>query len=424
MKVNDIVKYVGEESDEIPFKKGDLVLLKREEADGYAAVPFDKPKSKEATLVYVAEVEEIDEDEVEEAREEADAAKDIDEAEAEEERQRLEEAERKAAAEEKKSKTKEKKVTTPAPDAEVRKVQKESTAKTVEKVEAPDFVELGKLADNGDEAAAEKMNIVSAELELDPNDFKTWALLGKRITKLKSEVTTEVTKTKSSKNEEKEEVEELVLTKEIVEAMKGKGAIRAARDLVAAGTIADFTLGGILAKIAADKDFEKEIDPETGEKFSGHKGFEAFIERDLGIRYRKAQWLIEFYVTFSKAGVDTKKLGKAKYSKVKEVLAIVRAKPLEAEQWLDKAIDSKFEDLTVEARRYERKIGIEKKARGTNEATMVNYKFKLFNKQAKNVDEAIAKAKTLIEFEKTDDEAMQNAKAIYHIFSEWLQLQG
>ena len=361
MKVNDIVKYIGEESDEIPFKQGDLILLKREEAEGYAAVPFDKPKSKEATLVYTSEVEEIDEEEEEAARDEAEKNADEDAAEAAAQQKKLEAAEKKAANKEAAAK----KTTTPSKDAATRKTQKSTTAKK--------------------KTAATK-------------------------------------KTATTKDEEA--VAELKLTKEVTAALKGKSAVRAARDLIAAGTISDFTLGGVLAKIAADKDFEKEVDPETGEAFSGHKGFEAFIERDLGIRYRKAQWLIEFYTTFANAGVDPKKLAKAKYSKIKEVLAIVRAKPEEAEDWIDKSNSSKFEELKEEARRYERKIGIQKKARGTNDATMISYKFKVFNAQAKNVDEAIDKAKSLIEFEDKDSEAMRDAKAIYHIFSEWLQLQG
>jgi len=400
MKVNDIVKYVGEESDEIPFKQGDLVLLKREEAEGYAAVPFDKPKSKEATLVYPNEVEEIDEDELEAARDEAEKNADEDAAEAEAQKKKQAAAEKnadedaaeaeaqkkkQAAAEknadedaaeaEAQKKTAAKKKTTPAKNASTRKTQKSSTAKKKQPAK---------------KTAAKKTAATSKKNDADSGE---------------------------------EEVK-LTMTKEVKAALRGKGAVRAARDLIAQGTISDFTLGGVLAKIAADRDFEKEKDPETGENFEGRKGFESFIERDLGIRYRKAQWLIEFYTTFSKAGVDPKKLAKAKYSKIKEVLAIVREKPEEAEEWIDKANSSKFEELKEEARRYERKIDIVKMARGKNDPTMVSYKFKVFNKQAKNVDEAIEKAKEVIEFNDDDSEEQQNAKAIYHIFSEWLQLQG
>lgn len=359
MKVNDIVKYVGEESDEIPFKGGDLILLKREEAEGYAAVPFDKPKSKEATLVYTSEVEEIDEDEAADAEDEAAKNAAEDEAEAAAAAKKLAEAEKKAAAAEKKKAAAKKKA---------------ATAKKKKK------------------AAAEKIDEVVEADQTQEND---------------------------------DEVVELIETKEVKAALKGKSAVRAARDIVNGGVVTDFTLGGILAKIAAEKLHTKESDPETGEKFTNdRKGFEAFIENDLGLRYRKAQWLIEFYATFSAAGVDPKKLAKAKYSKVKEVLAIVRTKPDEAEEWLDKANTQKFVDLKEEARRYERKIGVVKKTRGKNDATMVSYRFKVFNAQAKAVDEAVAKAKSLIEFEDKDNESMQDAKAIYHIFSEWLQLQG
>lgn len=354
MKVNDIVKYVGEESDEIPFKKDDLILLKREEAEGYAAVPFDKPKSKEATLVYTSEVEEIDEDEAADAEDEAAKNASEDEAEAEAAAKKLAEAEKKAAAAEKKK------------AAAAKKKKKAATAAKIDEV-----VESNQTQENDDE------------------------------------------------------VVELIETKEVKAALKGKSAVRAARDIVNGGVVTDFTLGGILAKIAAEKLHTKESDPETGEKFTNdRKGFEAFIENDLGLRYRKAQWLIEFYATFSAAGVDPKKLAKAKYSKVKEVLAIVRTNPDEAEEWLDKANTQKFVDLKEEARRYERKIGVVKKTRGKNDATMVSYRFKVFNAQAKAVDEAVAKAKSLIEFEDKDNESMQDAKAIYHIFSEWLQLQG
>ena len=305
MKVGDTVKYIGDESDDIPFKKDDLVLLKREEADGYAAVPFNKPKSKEATLVYLEEVAEIEEDDAEYAADEAkqDAAED------------------KKIAKAKKAKQKK---------ADAAAVKKDAKAKK--------------------KAAAPKKKAAAKKSE-------------KKVAAPKKEKAATT------------DADVLIISKEVKAALKGKDAVEVARDLISGRALTDYKLGGVLAVIEENKEFLTFIDPDTEKEYTNDiAGFESFVENELGFKYRKAKFLIKYYSKASKLNLPAAKLAKASYTKMREVIDIMEAEPENAEAWLDKANESTQRDLAGEARRYERKIGIEKKPRGNNDATMVSTK--------------------------------------------------
>lgn len=231
---------------------------------------------------------------------------------------------------------------------------------------------------------------------------------------------------------EPEPPKELILTKAVQEALKGKSAVNAARALVKAGQINDFNLGGVLAKIQRDDDHVKVEDPEAGgfydSKGGPTGGFARFVEQDLGIKYGKARYLIRLYETFSSIkGVDEKKLAAVGYSKAKEILDVVEADPTSANKWLTSAKDEKLVDLQKSLVKARETLGITRTARGTSGssgANMTTVKFRVFNDQAKIVEKAIEKAKTQIQVLDGDSDDQVRQKCLVHIFTDWMDVQG
>jgi hypothetical protein len=341
-----IVRYTGEEGEDIPFKEGDLIRLIEEDDEGYFAVLKGSPPEEEddAITVFPGEIEELDEEELEEVAEE-DEEEAVNPSEYEQE---------KASAARHNADKKLKVIKTSAPEKKV----------PVKKV------------------------AVTAAVE----------------------------------------PKELVLTKHVKDALKGKSAVSAARQLVKQAQATDYTLGGVLSKVEEERAYEREKD-ENGEPFVGKDGFERFVELDLGIKYRKARYLMTFYQTFAPLGITEGKLLKAKYTKTKEILDVVQANPESAEEWLEKAGDMKLDDLQAELTKARKKLGIERTPRGTGGqgnagSDMVTIKVRFFNDQAKVFEKAIDKAKKMIEVGEGDTEDMVLQKAMVCIVTEWLDLNS
>lgn len=98
-------------------------------------------------------------------------------------------------------------------------------------------------------------------------------------------------------------------------------ALSAAKALVQQHEQTYFTLGGVLAHIYAQESFKS-----LG--YDGKRGFALYCEKELGIGYRKAMYLMETYVTFAQIGVDESVLARIGWSKAKE-LARIGKKSLE-----------------------------------------------------------------------------------------------
>lgn len=350
-----IVRYKGEEGEDIPFTKGDLIKLIEEDDEGFFAVPKGATEEEEddAITVFPSEFDELDEDEHDEAEEEFNA-----------------EAENPSEYE-----------------------QEKATAARV--------------------ATDKKLKVTKAT---PPKGGK----------KKGADESVKVTKTKALKQESVEK-KPVVLSKGVKEVLAGTSAVVAARKLVKQAQATDYTLGGVLCKIEEDKDYEK-VKDDSGEFYTGKDGFEKFIENDLGLKYRKARYLMNVYETFSTLKVSEARLLKLKYSKAKEILDVVQAKPEEAEEWLEKADTLTLEDLNAQLTKARKKLGIERTARGTTGqgggSEMTTLKVRFFNDQAKVVENALDKAKKQVEVSDGDTEATILQKASYLIYSEWLESQS
>jgi hypothetical protein len=353
-----IVRYKGEEGDDIPFLAGDLIKLIEEDDEGFFAVPKGATEEEEddAITVFPHEFDELDEEERDEAEEEFEAE-----------------------------------------------------------------------ADNPSEYEQEKATAARVATDKKLKVTKAAPPKGGKKTAVEAPVKEAKTTTVKAPKVEQVDKKPVVLSKGVKEVLAGTSAVVAARKLVKQAQATDYTLGGVLCKIEQDKDYEK-VKDEAGEFFTGKDGFEKFIENDLGIKYRKARYLMNVYETFSTLKVSESRLLKLKYSKAKEILDVVQAKPEDAEEWLEKADTLTLEDLNAQLTKARKKLGIERTARGTGGqgggSEMTTLKVRFFNDQAKVVEQALDKAKKQVEVGDGDTEATVLQKASYLIYSEWLESQS
>lgn len=178
-------------------------------------------------------------------------------------------------------------------------------------------------------------------------------------------------------------------------------ALEAAEELVRRSDETEFTLGGVLAHIQREG-----IHQRLG--FQGKRGFEDYIEQRLGLKYRKARYLINIYEYFTNLGIDETRLSAMGWSKAKELVG--------------KATLENFDDLVEYAEGHTREQLIEHlrtsytdAGDGSDTGTSVKQTrltFALFADQASTVTRALDAAKQ----QAGSDDPNQ---ALEHICAEW-----
>jgi len=98
--------------------------------------------------------------------------------------------------------------------------------------------------------------------------------------------------------------------------LRGEDPLKVAERLVEHQDEDDFTLGGVLSHIQRHN-----LHCKLG--YSGAGDFQQYIEQELGVKYRKARYLISIYECFSKLGLDEARLSAMGWSKAKELVRIV-----------------------------------------------------------------------------------------------------
>jgi hypothetical protein len=161
-----------------------------------------------------------------------------------------------------------------------------------------------------------------------------------------------------------------------------KDALEAAKELVARAEETEFTLGGVLAHILREG-----IHRKLG--YDGKRGFEDYIEKELGVKYRKARYLINIYEYFTALGVDENKLGAMGWSKAKELVNVATKENFE--ELVEFANEHTRDELVEKIRTsyVNAGDGSETEAR----AKMTTWTFKLFDDQNVTVTRAIEAAK-------------------------------
>lgn len=66
-------------------------------------------------------------------------------------------------------------------------------------------------------------------------------------------------------------------------------AVAAAKSLVEQGERTDYTLGGVLHHIYSEGIHKGVVNEQTGDAYEGKRGFADFVEKELGVQYRRRQ---------------------------------------------------------------------------------------------------------------------------------------
>lgn len=280
----------------------------------------------------------------------------------------------------------------------------EEEAEEVEEApeKAPRPKSLGKLADvEEDKAAIRELTKRSKAVGLDPDDYETWLQVEKALKPLEKEAARPaLTLSATVKNEIGDNVRTTHL---------------AAKRLVETAERTYFTLGGVLAYIDREKTYEQ-VKVKGKAVYQGKEGFEAFCEENLGIAYRKAKYLIATYEGASAAGLSEAKMGAIGWSKAKELVAILRAEPEDADKWLEVAKKSSTAQLQEQVKDRLTEIGA-KTHGNTKKVKSVVCKFVVHADEGEVVHEALTLAKEQAE---TDSESA----AFAYVMKEWLSYQG
>jgi hypothetical protein len=204
-----------------------------------------------------------------------------------------------------------------------------------------------------------------------------------------------------------------------------KKAIEEAGDLISAAEAlmnraeaTDFTLGGVLAKIEETAAFEAITEKDGSPRYGiGHVGFGNFCEAHLGLKYRKATYLIKNYAVCVRLGITEAQIKGIGWSKLKEAVGVLSADNFA--EILQEAKDTSYDEFAKAMK--ERKVATGN-VHGNTTATLTTFTFKVFNDKAAAIKEALLAAKAALGAE-GDDMATMSA-AFDHIVTEWMQYQG
>ena len=182
-------------------------------------------------------------------------------------------------------------------------------------------------------------------------------------------------------------------------------ALDAAKSLVQQVDNTYFSLGGVLAQIK-DEGIHETIG------YGGERGFADYVETELQLEPRKAQYLMKIYRTFAELDVDQKRVSEIGWSKIRELTRIPTDR-----------LKSDLDELLVYACEHTRNELLEhvraeygSAGDGGNQASrMVRRSFLLFADQAEIVDRALSVAGALGETDKP-------YQALEHICCEWSQM--
>ena len=193
-------------------------------------------------------------------------------------------------------------------------------------------------------------------------------------------------------------------------------AVQAARDLIIRGEETYFTLGGVLHHIAEHKDYLTITNEKNESLYQGQTAFEDFVEAELGIKARKARYLISIYRHFSTLGLDEKRLTTIGWAKAKEI-ARSGASIKDTEALLEYAPHHTIAELQAKIESSNVPAGGDGTGTTGTRAQKVSFKFVFFQDKATLLKQALDTAKQAI------DNEDPNA-ALDYIITEWVAAQA
>lgn len=213
----------------------------------------------------------------------------------------------------------------------------------------------------------------------------------------------------------------LELTESVQNAIDEAGdLIKAAENIVVKASATDYTLGGLLAQIEKSAAFESIPDEFGQPKYgTGHKGFDKFVEEHLGMRYRKAKYLINIYTVCVERGITEQQLAGLGWSKIKEAIGALSEEDSDVDAIIKQAKGLSIAEFKAAMK--QRVVDAGGTLHGNVKADQVTFSFRLFNDKAALLTEALALAKQAADIQ--GDDVFANSQALDHIVSEWLSMQ-
>jgi hypothetical protein len=180
--------------------------------------------------------------------------------------------------------------------------------------------------------------------------------------------------------------------------------IRVAQTHAREAMLKDWTLGGILYNVKTSGAYKKVQD----RKYDQKKGWDLFVDEQLGLAYRKAQYLIDVYAKFTRFGVGGDVAARIGWSKASRISGPMTQD--NAEELVALAEDSSFRDLEDTVKEFKTTKGGEAGVR----IKKLGFRFRIAEEGGAILNDYLEQARNELGLDSLDD-------TFQHIVTEWSQ---
>lgn len=207
----------------------------------------------------------------------------------------------------------------------------------------------------------------------------------------------------------------------VKDAIKAAGnPLKAAEALYEGVEGSYIVLGGILAVIQEKESFATLTDAEGNALYvEGQKGFAAYVEKTLGMKYRKAQYLVQTYKIVSVLGITEARLKGIGWTKIKEALSYL-LQGGNVEEVLADARSMSIGEFRNAIKKKMAKEGKDVHGNASDSHEYTEYTFSVHNDQAEVVAAALAKAAQALGVTDPAEDPETASQCFAHILTEWL----
>lgn len=195
----------------------------------------------------------------------------------------------------------------------------------------------------------------------------------KKATTQKAKTAKTVTKTESTNSDLEEEIHQI---ENLSEEESNKRVIDLSEDI----EFNYFKLGGVLAHIKDRQLFDKDV----------HSTFRDKVEDDFGMKYRKADYLINIFLNIVNSGVPFTKVQQIGWTKLKEIAHLLTEDNVD--DWVEKAQSMNVSTLKAEVKNLASGDQSDSTSSKTVTSEIKSMSFKFHEDQRETVETALAKA--------------------------------
>lgn len=196
-------------------------------------------------------------------------------------------------------------------------------------------------------------------------------------------------------------------SKDVMALIAGKTAgqmIKVAQAHAKDAMMHDWTLGGILYNVKTSGAYKKVQD----KKYDVKGGWASFVDEQIGLDYRKAQYLVDIYAKFTRFGVKQDVAARIGWSKASRISAVMNHD--NAEELVEVAEEQSFRDL-------EDTVKTEFSTKGASKGTRIkklSFRFRLVEEGGAVVQDYLEQARVELGLDSLDD-------TFQHVVTEWAQ---